>query len=66
MAALAAITLLSLPPTFTYLGWSRRTAKNPNFQPDDNQIKRLRGYLKAELAVLVIVPAAAAFMARGY
>lgn len=64
IAALVGVTLLSLPPTFTYIRWGRATKANPMFQPESSEIKRLQGYLKAELVLLAVVPVAAAAMAR--
>ncbi len=65
MAALAAVTLLGLPPAFADLRSLRATENNNYFHANHRMIKRLRGYLKAKLAFLAIAPIAA-FMARGY
>ena len=58
---LAAIGLLSVPPTFAYLNW-RRTSIAPN----DAQIKNARRYLHIEVALFVPLLIFAAAMARGY
>jgi putative membrane protein len=61
IASFAAIGILSLPPTFTFIRWRRSGAL-----PGDPDIQRVRRYLHAELALFVFMPIFAAAMARGY
>jgi putative membrane protein len=61
IASFAAIGILSLPPTFTFIRWRRSGAS-----PGDPDIQRVRRYLHAELALFVFLPIFAAAMARGY
>jgi len=57
----AAVGLLSLPPTFSFMRW-RKLA----LQPGDGEIQRIRRYLHLELALFMLLPIFAAAMARGY
>jgi putative membrane protein len=57
----AAIGILSLPPTVTFIRWRKSGAL-----PGDPDVQRVRRYLHAELALFVFLPIFAAAMARGY
>jgi putative membrane protein len=61
IAAFAAIGILSLLPTVTFIRWRKSGAL-----PGDPEIRRVRRYLHAELALFVFLPIFAAAMARGY
>jgi putative membrane protein len=63
MGLLGTITLLSLPPTFAYLRWSRAPQ---GATPPPSEIARLSRFLRAEAFLLIPVPVLAALMARGY
>jgi putative membrane protein len=52
---------LSLPPTVAFIRWRKSGAL-----PSDPQIRKVRQYLHAELALFVFLPIFAAAMARGY
>lgn len=66
MAAFAVVGALSVPPTVAILRWRRRAKLEPAFQPFEEEVKRVRGWLLAEAAVFVLIPVFAAAMARGY
>ena len=66
MVALALVTGLSLPPTFRYLRWGRTLRADAGFRPEPAEVLTLRLWLWAEVAMLALVPALAALMARGY
>ena len=57
----AAIGLLSVPPTLTFLKWRRAGAS-----PTDEAVAGARRYLWMEVALFPLLPAFAAAMARGY
>jgi putative membrane protein len=61
MAVLAAITLLSLPPTVRYIRWQRQ-----GHLPDAAEVAATRRFLWAEAALFPVVMLAAAAMARGF
>lgn len=57
----AVIGLLSVPPTIAYFRWRRG-----NSAPSDAQIARVRLFLRAQIALFVLLLVFAAAMARGY
>jgi putative membrane protein len=61
IATFAAIGILSVPPTLTFIRWRKSGAL-----PGDADIRRVRRYLHGELALFVFLPIFAAHMARGY
>jgi putative membrane protein len=61
IATFAAIGILSVPPTVTFIRWRKSGAL-----PGDADIRGVRRYLHAELALFVFLPIFAAHMARGY
>jgi putative membrane protein len=64
MASFLAIGLLSIPPTLALLRWRKASRQNAAFLPPDGDIVRLRGFIHAEMGLLVLVVAFAAAMAR--
>jgi putative membrane protein len=64
MASFAAIGLLSIPPTLALLKWRKASRADGVFLPPDADIARLRRFLHAEVALLALVVAFAAAMAR--
>jgi putative membrane protein len=64
MASFAAIGLLSIPPTLALLKWRTASRADAGFLPPDGDIARLRRFLHAEVALLALVVAFAAAMAR--
>lgn len=61
LATFAAVGLLSLPPTLSFMRWRKL-----GLQPGDTDIRRIRRYLHLELALFMLLPIFAAAMARGY
>ena len=61
LAGFAVIGILSVPPTVAFIRWRRSGAV-----PSDPDIRKVRRYLHAELALFVFLPIFAAAMARGY
>ena len=57
----AAIGILSAPPTIALIRWRKSGAL-----PSDADIRKVRRYLYAELALFALLPVFAAAMARGY
>ena len=64
MASFAGIGLLSIPPTLALLKWRKQSRSDPTFLPADTDIKRLRGFIQAEVGLLLLVVTFAAMMAR--
>jgi putative membrane protein len=61
IAAFAAVGILSAPPTIALIRWRKSGAL-----PSEMDIRRVRRYLHAELALFALLPVFAAAMARGY
>ena len=59
----ALVGLLSIVPTAALIRWRGAAAKDPAFVPAVGTVRR---FLWAEVAVLALIPALAAAMARGY
>jgi putative membrane protein len=64
MASFLLIGLLSIPPTLALLKWRRHAKEDASFRPGDGEIVRLRRFIHAEVALLALVVAFAAAMAR--
>lgn len=64
MASFAAIGLLSLPPTMKLLAWRRALKQDASFLPPAADVAALRKFVHAEVALLALVVAFAATMAR--
>ena len=64
MASFAAIGLLSIPPTMALLKWRRASRQDTTFLPPVSEIVRLRLFIHSEVALLALVVAFAAAMAR--
>ncbi|MGL4234953.1 DUF2214 family protein [Tabrizicola sp.] len=54
--------LLSVPPTLRFRTWGRMG----DTPPDAAAIRSVRRWMHAEVAVLLVIPVAAALMARGF
>lgn len=65
VGAFALVGLLSAPPTIRILQWRKRARAEPGFALDAAEIKAVRPFLIAELAVFALIPIFAAMMARG-
>lgn len=64
MATFVVIGLLSVPPTIAILKWRKAQRQNADFLPTADEVARLRRFVKHEAALLGIVFASAAVMAR--
>lgn len=64
MASFLAIGLLSIPPTIALLRWRKTTRQDAGFVPPNAEVARLRTFIHAEVALLGLVVAFAAAMAR--
>ncbi len=64
MGAFGLIGLLSIPPTIAFLRWRKAQATEPGFAPPDSEIARIRRFLVYQMALLILVVALAATMAR--
>jgi len=66
MALFAAVAVISIAPTFSYLVWRRRARADASFRPPAREIAWLRRALFAEAGLFALIPICAAAMARGY
>ena len=64
MATFVVIGLLSIPPTIAILKWRKARRRDADFLPTADEVARLRRCVKHEAALLGIVFASAAVMAR--
>ena len=55
MASFAAIGLLSIPPTLALLKWRKQARSDAALLPADADIMRLRGFIQAEVGLLMLV-----------
>jgi len=58
------VGLLSVPPTIAFIGWRRALKADPSALPAPAAVRRVRGFLRAEVGLLLLVPVFAALMAR--
>lgn len=65
MVAFAAVGLLSIMPTRTFMRWVKQAGQDPAFAVSEADAKRVRRWVMIELHVLALVPLFAALMARG-
>ena len=65
VGAFALVGLLSAPPTLRILQWRKRARAEPGFALGAADVKAVRPFLIAELAVFPLTPRFAAMMARG-
>jgi putative membrane protein len=66
MALFVTVGVLSVAPTFAFIGWRRQVRADAGYRPPAEEVKRLRKVLYAEAALFALIPIAAAAMARGY
>jgi putative membrane protein len=65
IAAFAAIGLLSIIPTRTFMRWTKSFNADPNFVVPEAQLKIVRRYVMIEVHLLAVLLLFASFMARG-
>ena len=66
IGAFALVGLLSAPPTLRILQWRKRARAEPGFALGAAEVKAVRPFLIAELAVFALIPVFAAMMVRGF
>lgn len=64
MASFAGVGLLSIAPTRAFLQWRKALRADPAALPDAAAVGKVRGMLRAEVGLLLLVPVFAALMAR--
>ena len=62
----AVVAVLSIAPTVLLIRWTRLARLQANFLLQDDQVRRLQRWLRAEGVVLVCIPFLASAMARGF
>ncbi|WP_312166117.1 DUF2214 family protein [Phenylobacterium sp.] len=65
IGAFVVVGLLSAPPTVRILQWRKRARAEPAFALGLAEVKAVRPFLIAEVAVFALIPVFAAMMARG-
>jgi putative membrane protein len=60
------VGLLSIVPTLAFIRWRKASRENPAFSPGEPEVRKVRIFLAAEVALFALIPAFAAAMARGY
>jgi putative membrane protein len=65
MGLFALVGAISVLPTIAILGWRKRQATEPDFVPDTAELRRHRRLIHLEAGLLLLIPVAAAAMARG-
>ncbi|HEY9235527.1 MULTISPECIES: DUF2214 family protein [Phenylobacterium] len=66
IGAFVLVGLLSSLPTLRILQWRRRARAETGFVITETDVKAVRPFLIAEVAVFALIPTFAAMMARGY
>jgi putative membrane protein len=66
MAAFAVVGLLSIAPTVRFISWNRQAAANPSFLVPAAELNSVRGSIRGEAFIFLLIPIFAAAMARGY
>jgi putative membrane protein len=64
MESFAALGLLSIPPTIAILKWRKAQQQNSDFLPPNDTVVGLRRFVKLQVALLAVILASAAAMAR--
>jgi putative membrane protein len=65
MAALGAITIVSIGPTVRSMRWGRAFAADPAFAVPPDELAATRRSVTIEVLIIPLVPVSAALMARG-
>ncbi|WP_338767341.1 DUF2214 family protein [Massilia sp. METH4] len=65
VGAFAVVGLLSIKPTVRILAWQKALKADAGFVPPADELQALRRRKLAEIHVFVVIPIAAAVMARG-
>lgn len=65
MATFGLIGVLSIWPTLAYFRWNKAAGANASFLAEDDEVKRQRRLVMAELHLLALLVLFAALMARG-
>lgn len=66
IGAFLLVGLLSIGPTASILRWRRSAETDPAFAPAAADVRSQQKFLYSQVAVLALIPALAAAMARGY
>jgi putative membrane protein len=64
MGTFVLVGLLSIMPTLRFLKWRKAAAADPSFVAPDADVRTVRKFLHAELALFLLIPIFAAAMAR--
>lgn len=66
MIAFLAVGLLSIRPTLRFIAWHRRAITDPGFLVPAAEIASVRGAVRTQAVIFLLIPVFAAAMARGY
>jgi putative membrane protein len=64
MAAFLGVGLCSVPPTLIFQRWRKTLAKNSDFVPSQEDIVKVRRWLRRQFSLFIYIPIFAAIMAR--
>lgn len=65
MAAFAAVGLLSIRPTLSFVAWNRQASADKRFEVPAAELASVRAALRAQALVFLLIPVFAASMVRG-
>jgi putative membrane protein len=65
IALFAAIGVISVSPTLTFIRWRRALDHDPNWQVPEPERRRMRRFVMIELHLAALIPLVAVIMARG-
>ena len=66
MLLFAIVGVLSISPTLKFLSWRRQSSKDATFRPPAAEVGSVKRALWIEAGLFLLIPVAAAAMARGY
>ena len=64
IACFAVVGILSAPPTIKFIVWRRKARGDARFEIPDAEVRTVRRFLTAEIAVFALIPLLAAAMVR--
>jgi putative membrane protein len=66
MGTFALVGLLSIVPTLAFIRWRRAGKADPDFIPNDTEVRMVKRVMWWETVLFLLIPVFAAAMARGY
>ena len=66
MGTFVLVGLLSIIPTLAFIRWRRAGKTDPDFAPNDTEVRMVKRVMWWETVLFLLIPVFAAAMARGY